>query len=144
MRSFRLICALIFAAVLLFLSCLHVYWALGGTWGNSATVPTIEGRRTINPGPLATCVVALLLFMGAITICGRVGLFATGPLSVLFHAGAWCLCAVFFLRSIGNLKTFGFLKTVHGTPFAYWDTRLYSPLCFVLACLAGLVASGRD
>jgi hypothetical protein len=140
--SIRLICALVFAAELLFLAGLHVYWALGGRWGKFATVPTIAGRRTFDPRPPATCLVAFLLVIGAATICGRTGLFATGSWSSLFSLGAWCVCGVFLLRTVGDLKTFGLLKTVHGTTFAYWDTRLYSPLCFVLTVLAGTVASG--
>jgi len=144
MRSIRLVCALVFAAVLLFLAALHVYWALGGGWGSSATVPTIEGRRTINPTRLATYVVAFLLVVSAVIICGQAHLFATGSFSALFRLGSWCLCGVFLLRTMGNFKTFGIFKTVDGTAFAYWDTRLYSPLCFVLAVLASVVASRRD
>jgi hypothetical protein len=140
--SLRSICALVFAAVLLFLAGLHVYWALGGKWGSFATVPTIADRRTFDPTPLATCAVAFSLVIGAATICGRVGMFTTGYWSALFRFGAWCVCGAFLLRAVGDLKMFGLLKTVHGTPFAYWDTRLYSPLCFVLSVLAGIVASG--
>jgi len=140
----RLICALVFTAVLLFLAGLHVYWAVGGTWGNSATIPTVNGRRTLNPSPLATYLVAFLLAAGAVIMGGRASLFDAGPLSALFRLGSWCLAGVFLLRSIGNLKTFGFFKSVQGTTFAYWDTHLYSPLCLVLAVLAGVVSSGRD
>ena len=131
-----------FAAVLASLAGLHVYWALGGKWGSFATVTIIADRRTFDPTPLATCVVAFSLVIGAATICGRVGLFATGSWSALFRFGAWCVCGAFLLRALGDLKTFGLFKTVHGTPFAYWDTRLYSPLCFALTVLAGTVASG--
>jgi hypothetical protein len=135
---------LVFAAVLLLLAALHVYWALGGQWGVSATIPTVGGHRTINPGPGATFVVALLLVMGAAIACGQVHLFATGRFSALFRVGSWCLCGVFLLRTMGDFKTFGIFKTVNGTAFADWDTRLYSPLCFVLAVLAGVVSSGLD
>jgi hypothetical protein len=144
LQSVRLICASVFTAVLLFLSGLHVYWAVGGTWGNSATIPTVNGRPTLNPSPLATYLVAFLLAAGAVIMCGRAGLFNARPVGLLFRVGSWCLFAVFLLRSIGNLKTFGFLKSVQGTTFAYWDTHLYSPLCLVLAVLAGVVSSGRD
>jgi Protein of unknown function (DUF3995) len=133
---------LVFAAVLLLLAAVHVYWALGGDWGSSATVPTMEGRRTINPSRLATYAVALLLVVGAVIICGQVQLFATGRFSALFRLGSWFLCGVFLLRTMGNLKTFGIFKTVYGTVFADWDTRLYSPLCFALAVLAGVCPRG--
>ena len=142
MRSARLICAFVFAAVLLFLAGLHAYWALGGTWGLSSAVPTINGRCTINATSLATSVVAFLLVLGALTICGRVGLFATGSWSAYFGFASWGLCALFLLRVVGDFATFGLFKTVHGTAFAYWDTHLYSPLCLILAVLAGVVASG--
>ena len=52
-----------------------------------------------------------------------------------------CLGLVFVLRAIGNLRTFGFFKTVTGTPFADWDTWLYSPLCLLLALLAAGLAT---
>jgi len=130
--------------VVLFLAGLHVYWALGGQWGNAVTIPTVGGRRTINPSPQATVFVAFLLAASVVIVCGEAGFFYTGSLVRIFHLGAWCISGVFLLRTIGNLKTFGLLKTVHGTPFAYWDTRLYSPLCLVLAVLATVVATGRD
>jgi hypothetical protein len=44
------------------------------------------------------------------------------------------------LRAFGNLRTFGFSKTLTGTPFADWDTWLYSPLCVLLALLAAGLA----
>lgn len=141
MQSLRLICALVLASILLFLSSLHVYWALGGKWGSAATIPTVDGLPAFHPGPAATCLVAFLLAAGALIICGKARLFETGSFAWLFPPGSWCLCAVFVLRTVGNLKTFGFFKTIQGTPFAYWDTHLYSPLCLILAILAGVVAA---
>jgi len=86
--------------------------------------------------------VAALLAIGAATIGGRAALFDARSWSPLFHFGAWALAVVFLLRAIGNRKTFGFFKVVQGTPFAYWDTRLYSPLCLALSLLAAVVATG--
>ena len=51
---------------------------------------------------------------------------------------------MFLLRAVGNLRTFGFFKAMTGTPFAHWDTWLYSPLCLLLAILAGGLARARD
>lgn len=129
---------------MLFLSALHVYWALGGDWGSAVTIPTVAGRRTLNPSPLATYVVAFLLASAALVICGEARLFSTGPWAWFFHAGAWCIAGVFLLRTVGNFSTFGFFKRLTDTPFAYWDTRLYSPLCLALAVLAVAVAASRD
>ncbi len=143
-RSFPQFCALLFAALLLLLAALHVYWAMGGNWGRSVTVPTVAGRRVINPTPFATYVVAFLLLTGAIIICGQAHLFPTGHLSPLFRIASWCVCGVFLLRTLGDFKTFGIFKTVHATAFAFWDTRLYSPLCFILAVLAAVVSTSCD
>ncbi len=59
---------------------------------------------------------------------------------MLFDVGVWGLGLVFLLRAVGNLRTFGFFKIVKGTPFADWDTWLYSPLCLLLALLAAGLA----
>jgi hypothetical protein len=93
-----------------------------------------------DPTPLATWLVAGLLGLGVIVVIGRVGWIGIGPLSVVFDLGVWVLSVVFALRAVGNLRSFGFFKTVKGTPFAEWDTWLYSPLCLLLALLAAGMA----
>jgi len=103
-------------------------------------VPTIGGRRLFNPSPLATWLVASLLGIAVILVMGRVGWIRTGALSGLVDLGVRVLALVFLLRAVGNLRSFGFFKTITDTPFAEWDTWLYSPLCLLLAMLAaGLV-----
>jgi hypothetical protein len=98
-----------------------------------------------NPTPVATWVVCGLLGIAVIVVVGKAGWIATGPLSVLFDVGVWVLGLVFMLRAVGNLRTFGFFKTITGTPFAEWDTWLYSPPCFLLALLAaGLARLPRE
>ena len=123
------------------LSLLHGYWALGGRWGSAYTVPTINGRRSFDPSPLATWMICGLLALAMIIVVGKSGWIATGPLPVLFDVGVWGLGFVFVLRAVGNLRTFGFFKTVKGTPFADWDTWFYSPLCLLLALLAAGLAT---
>ena len=123
------------------LSLLHGYWALGGRWGSAYTVPTINGRRSFDPSPLATWMVCGLLALAMIIVVGKSGWIAPGPLPVLFDVGVWGLGFVFVLRAVGNLRTFGFFKTVKGTPFADWDTWFYSPLCLLLALLAAGLAT---
>ena len=131
---------LTFAIVMLFLAGVHVYWALGGRWGTGATVPTIGGRAVLNATPLACYVVALLLVLAAVVVCGRAGLFEAGAWSPYCGFGSWCLSALFFVRAVGDFRLCGFFKTVRGTAFAFWDSRLYSPLCLVLSLLAVRVA----
>ena len=52
-------------AILIALAALHAYWALGGRWGIDNTIPMVNGRRAINPGPLATWIVCGLLATAA-------------------------------------------------------------------------------
>jgi hypothetical protein len=138
--SLTLLSALTFAITMLFLAGVHIYWALGGRWGTGASIPTVDGRAVLNATPLACNVVALLLVVAAAVICGRAGLFGTGAWSAYCGFGSWCLAAVFFVRAVGDFRLCGFFKTVRSTAFAFWDTRLYSPLCLVLSLLAARVA----
>jgi len=129
----RLLFAIPLAVILGTLSMLHAYWELGGRWASAYTVPTVSGRRLFDPSPLATWVVCALLALAALLVLGA--------LPVVLDL---CIALVFFLRAIGNLRTFGFFKTLKGTPFSDWDTWLYSPLCLLIAFLAvGVARSPR-
>lgn len=139
MRS-HLLFAIPLTAILVSLSLLHAYWALGGRWGSAYTVPTVSGRRMFDPTPLATWVVSGLLLIAVALVMGKAGWIRTGAPSVVFDIGIWILSLVFLLRAVGNLRSFGFFKTLKDTPFARWDTWLYSPLCVLLALLAAGVA----
>ena len=136
----RLLFAIPLAGILGGLALLHAYWALGGRWGSTYTVPTVNGRRSFDPSPLATWVVCGLLGLAVVIVIGKSAWIAPGPFALLFDAGVWGLGLVFALRAVGNLRTFGFFKIVKGTPFADWDTWLYSPLCLLLALLAAGLA----
>lgn len=141
----RLLFAIPLVSSLAGLSLLHGYWALGGKWGSAYTVPTVSGRRMFDPTPPATWVVSGLLAIAVILVMGKAGWIADGPLLVLFDIGVWGLSLVLLLRAIGNLRSFGFFKTIKSTPFAQWDTWLYSPLCLLLALLAaGLAMAPRE
>jgi len=141
--SNRLLFAIPLVCILGGLSLLHAYWALGGRWGSAYTVPTIGGRRSFDPSPFATWVVCGLLGLGVVIVCEKAGWIAKHPTPLLWDIGIWGLVFVFALRAVGNFRTFGFFKVVKGTPFADWDTWLYSPLCLLLAALlVGLARIG--
>jgi len=127
-------------AILASLSILHAYWALGGRRGIAYTVPTFHGRRAFDPSPLATWAVCGLLAMATLMVVAKVRWMVPSPFPALLNAGVWALSLVFLLRAVGNLHTFGFFKTVKGTPFADLDTWLYSPLCLLIAILAAGLA----
>ena len=71
--SNRLLFAIPLACILGGLSLLHAYWALGGRWGNAYTVPTIGGRRSFDPSPIATWIVCGLLGMAVAIVLGEAG-----------------------------------------------------------------------
>jgi hypothetical protein len=140
--SNRSLFAIPLACIFSGLSLLHAYWALGGRWGSAYTVPTIGGRRSFDPSPFATWVVCGLLGTAAVIVLAKSAWITKGPLRVVLDIGVWGLAFVFALRAVGNFRTFGFFKVVKGTPFADWDTWLYSPLCLLVAALVvGLARS---
>jgi len=122
------------------LSLLHAYWAVGGRWGSAYTVTVVRGRRSFDPSPLSTWVISALLGTAVVLVMGKAGWIGKVPLPMLFDAGVFALSLVFLLRTVGNLRTFGFFKTITGTAFARWDTWVYSPLCFLIALLSAALA----
>ena len=129
------------AFVLAFLSGLHIYWAFGGRWGWGVAIPQINKRAAFSPSRFATVIVAFGLATSAL-----VPLVRTGTLSIpapfwLSQWSAGVLSLVFCVRAVGDFRLVGFFKRVRGTPFAMWDTRLFSPLCLLLAAGFARVAT---
>ena len=129
------------ATVLAFLSALHIYWAFGGRWGWGAAIPQVDGRPAFTPSRFATLVVAVGLAAAAALPLVRAGVF---PFPVPLWLSQWSaglLSLIFFVRAVGDFRLVGFFKRVRGTPFAIWDTRLFSPLCLLLAAGFARVAA---
>ncbi len=134
--------AVLLALTFTMLAALHLYWALGGTWGANAVLPeTPGGGKIFSPRVLETAVVAALLVVAATVVVNAVG-FVSLPLPAwTTRVGVWVLATSLFLRAVGEFRYVGFFKRVRGTRFARWDSRLYSPLCLVLAALTFVVAA---
>jgi hypothetical protein len=128
------------AAVLFGLGALHAYWAAGGRWAAGVSVPQRDDHPAFVPGSIVTLIVAALLLAAGLVLLGRLGIWGAWMPRWLFALGAWTLVAVFVARVIGDLRLFGIFKRVTGTPFAWWDTRLYTPLSAMLAIAALIVA----
>jgi len=129
---------LLTALVLLAIGFLHVYWALAGPMASAVAVPSIGGRASFKPTATATFAVAAALIIAAWQVAAQSRAL---PGLVPAWVTLWicrALAAIFVARAIGDFRLVGFFKTVKDTPFAYWDTRLYSPLCVLLAlgCLS--------
>lgn len=121
------------ASVLASLAGLHIYWALGGRWGWGVATPQVDGRPAFTPSRAATVFVALGLAAAAAVPLVRAGWFPLPVAPWLPQFLAALLSLVFFLRAVGDFRLVGFFKRVRGTAFAAWDTRLFSPLCLLLA-----------
>ena len=119
--------------VLVGLSGLHVYWALGGRRGLTAALPAApDGSLHLRPSAALTALVAAsLLAMGGLSAVPLV-------LGANAAPGWWrlaiaALAALFALRAVGDFRYVGLSKRVHHTTFARLDTRYYTPLCLALA-----------
>ncbi len=128
------------AIVMFALALLHLYWAAGGRWGAAVAVPSRGDRPLFAPGPFATLFVAFLLLTASLVMLGRMGIWGTLLPQWFFTAGAWIIAIVFTARVIGDFRWFGIFKRTADSPFAWWDSRLYVPLCAALAIAAALTA----
>jgi len=131
-KPLSLVTAYLVALVLTSLSAIHVYWALGGQRGRAVSVPQVGAARAFNPSALATLAVAAALCFSAIIVLARAGILSTSIQPSRLTAPAALIGLVFVARAVGEFRLVGFFKNVRGTPFARWDTFVFSPLCAVL------------
>ena len=88
--------------------------------------------------------VAVALLIAMLIVTGQLGMLGETIPGWIFRWGSWGICIIFFLRAVGEFRLVGFFKQVRDTEFAYWDTRLYSPLCLAIAMMALIVANKED
>jgi hypothetical protein len=117
------------AAVMAGLSALHVFWAFGGKLGTIAAIPSRDGAPLFRPGRMVTLAVAAGLALAAYVALAAAGLVWWGLPRGTVALGCAVLAVLFAGRAIGERRYVGFLKRVRGTEFAWWDTRVFSPLC---------------
>ncbi|MHA4842919.1 DUF3995 domain-containing protein [Flavitalea antarctica] len=126
--------------ILLLLSCLHFYWGFGGTLWYDEVLPTNStGSERLNPGTVATFVVAFALQLLALITIGNSGVWDKLVKRRYFRYGALLISVAFFARALGDFKFFGFFKTVRATRFGVNDTQLFSPLCVFIAVISLLI-----
>jgi hypothetical protein len=111
---------------------LHVYWGIVGVSERSAALPEVNGKPVFTP-PRAACFAvagALVIASALVLWCGHV---LRSPIPAqLVTVGTVGVGCVFLLRAIGDFRLVGFFKRVRGSPFAAWDTALFSPLSLAL------------
>lgn len=117
--------SILLMATFAFLGGLHVYWAFGGRKWIKGAIPEVKGKPALQPGPLATMVVAAGLFMMGILAL----LIVLQEIQVWTWLG-WGVAAIFLIRALGDFKYVGFFKRRgQQSIFARRDTQFYSPLC---------------
>jgi hypothetical protein len=126
--------------ILLALSLVHIYWALGGNWGLTAVVPSVDGQPLFENGLWDTLAVALALSIAAGICLGTLNYRLPFLPTWIYRTGIWCIALVFLLRAVGEFHYFGFFKQVNDSLFAHWDTVLYTPLCLGLAIFCTVLA----
>ncbi|WMD20420.1 DUF3995 domain-containing protein [Achromobacter seleniivolatilans] len=135
------IIAALTSAVFVVLSLWHMYWALGGRLAHQAALPIKNGKPLFRPSAVGTFVVGLALMAFAALVAVNAGLLGTGGAAPAWLRWAGAAVALALLgRAIGDFRYVGFFKRLGDEPFARLDTRVYSPLCVLLA--AGVMAAG--
>ena len=130
------------AAILTLIAALHLYWALGGDFGQTVSTPALGGRSVIHVPSYSNALVALGLLAGALVLAARSGGFGSAARTPVTSIAAGVMAVGFALRAIGDFRFLGFFKTVQGTSFAHYDTWVYSPLCVCLAIISAVGSLG--
>ncbi|MEL6193930.1 MAG: DUF3995 domain-containing protein [Bacteroidota bacterium] len=130
------------SSILLAISALHFYWALGGQWAVKAVIPEVmEGMFNENHKSRAafyTLVVAVGLIVLALIIISNLPIISW--LSDSWSSlGAKIIGSIFLLRALGDFKWVGFFKKPSESIFARNDTMIYSPLCLFLGIGSWLI-----
>ena len=132
--------AMSLASVLCFLSIVHLYWTVRGA-GIGAAVPTqTNGTPVFRPGRASAFLVAAALLLAAAIVLARAGVISVGFPGAVIHIGIWGVAVAFVARTVGEFRYVGLFKRVRGTPFARWDSMLFTPLCAGMSIAAVLVA----
>jgi hypothetical protein len=123
--------------VFTFLGGLHFYWALGGKWGLEAALPSNpNGNKVFIPNQASTIFVGFaLMSMGIFILLKNNPKWAEALPIFVNRWGLLGLAIVFLLRALGDFRYAGFFKKIKGTTFANFDTKYYSPLCFLIGIL---------
>jgi bacteriorhodopsin len=96
--------------------------------------------RVFKPSVGGTILVAVAFLLAIAVILGQLRFLGDAVPHGIFRWGTFAIALLFFLRAVGEFRLVGFFKRVSDTPFAYWDTWLFSPLCLGIAVIAFLLA----
>jgi hypothetical protein len=133
--------------VLVALSALHGYWAVGGVWPGSdaaSCARTVAGFKGVDrmPPPASSLAVALLLGAVAVLAVTLAGAPVPSPFAWLAPVAGAVAAIVFLARGMAGF-TPAWRRLTPELPFARLDRRYYSPLCLAIGLgFAFLVLDG--
>ena len=79
---------------------------------------------------------ALALLLAAALVLWQGGILRLAAPPWIPSLGSAGAGVVLIARGIGDFRLVGLFKRVRGTRFAFWDSRLYTPLALVLGAAA--------
>ncbi len=129
-----MIWSLLLSVIFFILGMIHFLWAFGGKYGFEQALPTNEqGQRILNPGKFDSAIVGLGLIIFGSFYFLQSGFTELIPPVWAIKYGGWIIPSIFLLRAIGDFKYVGFFKKIKQTSFGRRDTRIFSPLCSIIA-----------
>lgn len=129
-----MIWSLLLSVIFFLLGMIHFHWAFGGKYGFEHTLPTNEqGKRMLNPRKIDSAIVGLGLVAFGLFYFFQTGLIAVALPGWIIKYVGWIIPSIFLLRAIGDFKYVGFFKKIKQTSFGRRDTKVFSPLCFIIA-----------
>jgi hypothetical protein len=134
-----IILSILLTIIFITLGFIHFNWVVGGTFGFAESLPTKEsGERVLNPKKIDSAIVGIGLTAFATFYFLQTG-FIEYKLPVwIMTYGGWIIPVIFLLRAIGEFKYVGFFKSVKTTTFGKLDTKLFTPLCLLIA-ISGII-----
>jgi hypothetical protein len=135
-------------AIIAFAAAFHLHWALGGRLGYSVSLPQRPDGTPVMAHRLpwwrpAAGAVALGLVLLALLLLGEAGHLPLPLPPGLVRAALVAAGAAFVARALVPNRYVGLFKSLRGTRWARYDTRLYSPLFLLLGLLLLGQAIGR-
>jgi hypothetical protein len=135
-------------AIIAFAAGFHLHWALGGRVGFPVSLPQRADGTPVMAHRLpwwrpAAGAVALALAALAWLLLAYTGHLPPPLPRGPARAALLVAAAAFALRALVPNPYVGFLKSLRGTRWARYDTRLYSPLFLLLGLLVAWIALER-
>ena len=123
------IIALFLILILIIISLIHFYWAVGGKVSIDKVIPIKDGKPMFKPSGFMTFLIGII-FIGFAFVAYMLA-FSEKDFSYAGYGSS----LLFFLRAIGDFNVVGFFKKIRSSQFAVYDIKIYSPFSFFIGTL---------